>query len=122
MLTGGGAGAAGAAVGGGGGGGGGALVGGGVVGGAVVGGAVVGVGARVGMALAGDAVVGVVGVLPLAQPTVIKSTVTMPPAVTSDFCEFLNGLPLAKNTLSPAVPVKMTRSQGARIRCIRAAR
>ena len=69
-------------------------MGGAVVGGVVAGGAVVGVGARVGMALAADdAVVGAVGVLPLAQPTVIKSTVTMPPAVTSDFCDFFNGLP-----------------------------
>ena len=71
------------------------------MGGAVVGGAVVGVGdgdgvaAGVGVALAADdAVAGAVGVLPLAQPTIIKNTVTIPPAATSNFCDFFNGLPL----------------------------
>ena len=55
----------------------------------------VGVAVVVGVALAADdAAVGAVGVLPFAQPTIIKSTVTIPPAVTSNFCDFFNGLPL----------------------------
>lgn len=71
------------------------------MGGAIVGGAVVGVGDGVGVAVgvavalaADDEGVAAEGVLPLAQPAIIKSAVTIPPAVTSNFCDFFNGLPL----------------------------